>query len=1453
MKFLTDLDLGKVARLNNTLLEDASSSPATYYTVPNGSSASFVGLVCHYDGRIGYFGKPIAGATTWYNVATTVDVPTYITSNRLLVTNGSGVSITSPDFGITSNDLDVGIGGTKRKIVNLADPISDYDAANKRYVDSMSAGLRDFKNSCVMATTADVSGTFSSVPAQATISDALVASFDTTGVTAAIGMRVLVKDQTLPYKNGIYEITALNGYNSTYHLQRTLDANETGELTDGTVVFVEKGTTNASTTWVVAGSGSLPVLNQTSAGGEIYWVLFSQTGGWVGGAGLSLTGNTFSVNVDNVTTQIVSDVVVLKGSTSGNDFKVLITPTGGSTTVPQWGQINLSQGYVTGTLPVSLGGTGLNTSATAQGSILYTSAAGVWSTLAANSGGTTKQVIVLDKTANTLTSTDTTGTGNVVLQTAPTITTSLSTGSSTFTLLDSTATTVNAFGAATALTIASTATGAQTAALFNGSTNNQTINIGSGVTANTFTKTINLGVNGASGSITNINIGSTAGTDTITLNSNTIHSKVTQVIDGSGGLSVVNSADNTKKLRFSVAGVTTGTARTWTVQDLDGSVALSVNNLSFFASTTSAQLATLISDETGSGVLVFGTSPTITTSLIAGSSTMDVFNTTATTVNAYALVTTYNVGNSTTSAQTVSWFSSSTGTSNYTLGGGATANAATKTISIGTGGVSGSITNINLGSSVAGATGTVTVNLGFAVRDGASGFTIFNATTSSKRAQFDLSGITTSTTRTYTLADTTGTIAMLAFHRLDQFASTTSAQLASVISDETGSGVVVFGTSPTFITSVLTSSTSFDVFNTTATTVNAFGAATTLTIGNTATSAQTVTIGSASTGASTYNIGTGITSAATTKTINIGTAGASTSVTNLYFGSAVSGATGTAAFQNITLTATSPVFATSVITGSSSLDVFNTTATTVNEYGAATTYSLAHNATGAQTVNMFGGSTGASTYNFAGGATGAATTKTLNFGATGVSTSVTNINFGSAVAGAAGTSTFRTAVIVNDGNTGNFFSIANVADATKKVAFSASGLTTATIRTLTVQDLNGTIALLGNHLGQFASTTSAQLATTLSDETGSGFVVFSDSPVFTTAITTSSSAIAVFNSTATTVNAFGATVSMNFGSATAGQTITLFGSSTGVSTYNFGTGATGTGNTKTLNIGTGGAAGSTTNINIGSAIGGTVTFPGTVALPAMATKDSGFLIYNAADNTKFASFSCSTISTGTIRTYTFPDANGTLALTSNRLDQFAATTSAQLASNISDETGSGLLVFNNTPALITPKITTGLDDVNGNLILGFTATASAVNYLTMTNTATTAGLVKLGTTGTDANVSLQLEPKATTSTPSSWGTVTWKDNAANSSLQTLRLCRTWGLTLSTGAVDRGNNTISLGTSMTISHDFGTQDIHVMLTEVSTGAMVMTDWVKTSGQETRQITLSFKAAPTSGVYRIVVIG
>jgi hypothetical protein len=65
--------------------------------------------------------------------------------------------------------------------------------------------------------------------------------------------------------------------------------------------------------------------------------------------------------------------------------------------------------------------------------------------------------------------------------------------------------------------------------------------------------------------------------------------------------------------------------------------------LTFLGTPSSANLAAAVTDETGSGALVFGTSPTFTTSVVGGA-TMAVFNTTSTTVNAFGAATALNIG-----------------------------------------------------------------------------------------------------------------------------------------------------------------------------------------------------------------------------------------------------------------------------------------------------------------------------------------------------------------------------------------------------------------------------------------------------------------------------------------------------------------------------------------------------------------------------------------------------------------------------------------------------------------------------------------------------------------------------------------------------------------------------------------------------------------------------------------
>jgi hypothetical protein len=178
----------------------------------------------------------------------------------------------------------------------------------------------------------------------------------------------------------------------------------------------------------------------------------------------------------------------------------------------------------------------------------------------------------------------------------------------------------------------------------------------------------------------------------------------------------------------------------------------------------------------------------------------------------------------------------------------------------------------------------------------------------------------------------------------------------------------------------------------------------------------------------------------------------------------------------------------------------------------------------------------------------------------------------------------------------------------------------ATTDTLTNKSIN----LANNTL----TTTSAQLATAISDETGTGVVVFSNTPTLVTPILGVASATSI-NKVAITAPATGSTITIADGKTfTASNTLTFTGTDT--SSVNFSSG-------------------------------------------------------------------------------------GTVAYVANKLSVFAATTSAELAGVISDETGTGVLVFSNSPTLVSPTLgaalATSITATSGNLDIAAAAGNNSVNLV----------------------------------------------------------------------------------------------------------------------------------------------
>lgn len=180
----------------------------------------------------------------------------------------------TPLNGITAPAASVSMNA--QRIISLADPTTNTDAATKNYVDQAVQGL-DAKASVHASTT----GT--------NIANLATAAPNTLdSVTLVVGDRVLVKDQTTPSQNGIYVIQTLGtGANGVW--LRALDMDAWTEV-PSSYVWVENGAALADTGWICTADAA-GTLGTTA----ITWTQFSAAGAAIAGQGLTKTGNTIDI------------------------------------------------------------------------------------------------------------------------------------------------------------------------------------------------------------------------------------------------------------------------------------------------------------------------------------------------------------------------------------------------------------------------------------------------------------------------------------------------------------------------------------------------------------------------------------------------------------------------------------------------------------------------------------------------------------------------------------------------------------------------------------------------------------------------------------------------------------------------------------------------------------------------------------------------------------------------------------------------------------------------------------------------------------------------------------------------------------------------------------------------------------------------------------------------------
>jgi hypothetical protein len=230
-----------------------------------------------------------------------------ITINGSAISLGGSVSITSGVSSVSGTTNQIAVSATTGDItlslpsavtfpgtVTLnAAPTEDLQAATKAYVDSVAQGL-DVKASVRVATTEN--GTLATDFDNGSVID---------GVTLVTGDRILIKNQTDETANGIYVVAASGAPT------RSADMN-TGSEFPSAFTFVEAGTSNADKGFVCTNNSV--TLGETN----ITFSQFSGAGTFVAGNGLTLTGNSFSIN-----TTVTADVSTAQTLTN----KTLTSPT----------------------------------------------------------------------------------------------------------------------------------------------------------------------------------------------------------------------------------------------------------------------------------------------------------------------------------------------------------------------------------------------------------------------------------------------------------------------------------------------------------------------------------------------------------------------------------------------------------------------------------------------------------------------------------------------------------------------------------------------------------------------------------------------------------------------------------------------------------------------------------------------------------------------------------------------------------------------------------------------------------------------------------------------------------------------------------------------------------------------------------------------------------------------
>jgi len=268
---------------NNTITIAAEDATTSNKGVASFNTSHFTvssGAVSAQNFTIGSTALTIGGSSTTLAGIQQLDVDNVrVDANTISTTDSNGDLVLSPNG--------TGTVTVPASYKNRAG-FGENSLVPKAYVDAIKQAL-DIKDSVMAASTANLT---------------LSGTQTIDGISLVAGNRILVKNQSTASENGIYVVSG-SGW------ARATDADTSAEVTPGMFTFVEQGTANADSGWVLTTDATI-TLGSTG----LSFSQFSGAGQITAGDALVKSGNTLNVNDDNISLEVNSDTLRIKGVTA---------------------------------------------------------------------------------------------------------------------------------------------------------------------------------------------------------------------------------------------------------------------------------------------------------------------------------------------------------------------------------------------------------------------------------------------------------------------------------------------------------------------------------------------------------------------------------------------------------------------------------------------------------------------------------------------------------------------------------------------------------------------------------------------------------------------------------------------------------------------------------------------------------------------------------------------------------------------------------------------------------------------------------------------------------------------------------------------------------------------------------------------------------------------------------